>query len=511
MKPIHKGMDDRDSNLQLMLGEPKRAIRSMFVAFIIAEAVIQINQFVDTFWVSGLGTASASAVSTVVPIYNLMTAAGIGIALGATTTIAFRLGRGEREAAERLAGAAVFLGLLLSLIASVLTAVFLKQAVRFMGAEDVMDEAVLYMLPYILLSPVLLSEAVLGGILRGEGAARKSTLMQMSAAVFNMALDPLFIYALGLDVTGAGVATVAATALSLLIGIYWYKTRKTVVGISRRSILHPAKADLREVLGVGGPKTGQQIISDLTDLLQRVFIIIAGGTNAVMLYNYPWRYMGLAQLPAHALDRSMVPVCSAAYGQAQTDKMRAAFLYTMKLTLSVSLVMLVLMYVFAEPLMSVMTVEESMREVRPDFVKALRISVFVLPFGAMMGMASSLLQSMKKAKIPMDFYLVWGFIKLGLYAAACQYSIWAILWCMVAVHVFGGVCLMIIAYAEFKRVSATKPGRNESADQEDCSWRLRTFGRRFGWLLTRDRHRTEDRQNRDQRSKQRSQVNRDWV
>ncbi len=73
MKPIHKGMDDRDSNLQLMLGEPKRAIRSMFVAFIIAEAVIQINQFVDTFWVSGLGTASASAVSTVVPIYNLMT------------------------------------------------------------------------------------------------------------------------------------------------------------------------------------------------------------------------------------------------------------------------------------------------------------------------------------------------------------------------------------------------------------------------------------------------------
>ena len=61
------------------------------------------------------------------------------------------------------------------------------------------------------------------------------------------------------------------------------------------------------------------------------------------------------------------------------------------------------------------------------------------------------------AIIPMDFYLVWGFIKLGLYAVACQYSIWAILWCMVAVHVFGGVCLMIIAYAEFKRVSSAKP------------------------------------------------------
>lgn len=438
-----------------MLGEPKKAIRSMFIAFIIAEAVIQINQFVDTFWISGLGTESASAVSAVVPIYNLMTAAGIGIALGATTTIAFRLGRGEKEAADRLAGASVFLGLLFSLVVSVLTAVFLKPAIGLMGADSIMDEAVQYMIPFMLLSPVLLSNMVLGGTLRGEGAARKSTAMQLSAAVFNMALDPFFIYVMGLNIMGAGIATVVASMLSLLIGTYWYISGKTVVKIFRRGVLHPGKGDLKEIFGIGGPKTGQQIVSDFTDLLQRVFIIIAGGTNAVMLYNYPWRYMGLAQLPAHALDRSMVPVCSAAFGQAQMDKMRTAFLYTMKLTLSVSLAMLMLMYVFAEPLMSVMTLEDSMRDMRYDFVKALRISVFVLPFGAMMGMGSSLLQSMKKAKIPMNFYLVWGFIKLGLYAAACQYSIWAILWCMVAVHIFGGICLMAIAAIEFRKRNRT--------------------------------------------------------
>ena len=70
-----------------------------------------------------------------------------------------------------------------------------------------------------------------------------------------------------------------------------------------------------------------------------------------------------------------------------------------------------------------------------------------------------MLQSMKKARIPMDFYLVWGFVKLGLYAVACQYSIWAILWCMVAVHIAGGVCLMLIAYAEFRRMRARDAGR----------------------------------------------------
>jgi Na+-driven multidrug efflux pump len=450
-------MTDRASDLRTLQGEPKKAIRSMFFAFIIAEAVVQVNQFVDTFWVSGLGTTSASAVATVSPVYSLMTAAGIGIALGATTTIAFRLGKGEKEAAGRLAGSAVALGILLAIIAAIITAVFLKPAIWLMGAEDVEDEAVQYMVPLIVMCPVLLSDAVLGGTLRGEGAARKSTAMQASAAVFNMVLDPLFIYALGLEVAGAGIATAAATLLSLSIGIYWYVSGRTAVRISRGSVLHPDRAAAKEVLGVGGPKTGQQLVSDLTDLLQRVFIIIAGGTSAVMLYNYPWRYMGLAQLPSHSLEKSMVPVCSAAYGQARTDKMRTAFSYAAKLSISASVVLAAAMFLLADPLMAVMTLEDSMREMRPDFVKALRICVLALPFSAMMGIGASFLQSMKKARVPMNFYIIWGLAKLALYAIACQYSIWAILWCMVAIHIAGGVCLMAIAVWEFRGLEARAP------------------------------------------------------
>jgi Na+-driven multidrug efflux pump len=450
-------MTDRATDLATLQGEPKKAIRSMFSAFIIAEAVIQINLFVDTFWVSGLGTESASAVSTVAPVYGLMTAAGVGIALGATTTMAFRLGRGETEAAGRLAGSAVALGIVLAVISSAITALLLKPAIWLMGAEDVMDEAVRYMVPLILMSPVFLCDSILGGTLRGEGAARKSTAMQAGAAVFNMFLDPLFIYVLNLGVTGAGIATGLATLISLSIGIYWYLSGRTAVRISRRSVLHPERADMREVLGVGGPKTAEQLINDVTDLLQRVFIIIAGGTSAVMLYNYPWRYMGLAELPAHALDKSMVPVCAAAYGQARTDKMRTAFVYAAKLAISISAVLAVFMFVLADPLMTVMTLEDSMREMRSDFVKALRITVLALPFSAMMGIGASFLQSMKKAGIPMKFYLVWGLAKLGLYAVACQYSIWAILWCMVAIHIIGGFCLMALSVREFRGLEARTP------------------------------------------------------
>ncbi len=452
-------MQGLGSDLEKLLGEPKRAIRSMFLAFFIAEAAVLVNQFTDTFWVSGLGTEAGSAVAAVAPLYSMMTAAGIGIALGATVSIACRLGRGEDDAAGGLAGASIFLGLVSSVAVSAIMAVLLRPAIGFMGADDVAGEAEAYMLPFIVLSSALILNSIVGGILRGEGAARRSAAVQLSASVLNMVLDPIFIYALGLGVLGAGLATAVSAAASLSIGLFWLISGWTAARIAARDIIRPRRDMMKEVIGISGPKTGQQLVSDITDLLQRVFIIMAGGTSAVMLYNYPWRYMGLAHLPGSALEKSMVPVCSAAYGQNDASKMREGYIYTAELSVSAALVLMVLMYVFADPLMSVMTIEESMREMRPDFVKALRISVLVLPFSSMMGLGSSMLQSMKKARIPMDFYLVWGFVKLGLYAVACQYSIWAILWCMVAVHIAGGVCLMLIAYAEFRRMRARDAGR----------------------------------------------------
>ena len=43
------------TDLQVLLGDPKKAILGMFLPFFIAFAVVEVNQFVDTYWVSGLG------------------------------------------------------------------------------------------------------------------------------------------------------------------------------------------------------------------------------------------------------------------------------------------------------------------------------------------------------------------------------------------------------------------------------------------------------------------------
>jgi len=448
-------MTDASENLKTLLGEPKKAIRSMVLAFFIAMAVVELNQFVDTFWVSGLGAVSSSAVATSSPIYGLMMCAGLGIGVGATATIAFRLGRGDFEAANKLAANSLLLGILCAVVSSVLVLVFARPLILIMGAESIVDECLLYILPFIFLSPLLLCNSILGGILRAEGAARKSTIVQMSAAILNMVIDPILIYGLGLGVFGAGLSTALSAGIALAIGLSWYAKNRMTVKLTRGSFRRDKEMS-REVLDVGGPKTVQALISNTTDLIQRVFLIVAGGTNAVMFYNYSWRYIALINLPGRAYENAMVPVCSAAYGQRDLLKMREGFLYTAKWVLIFSVIFAVVLFVFSEPLISILTYEDSMRELRPQFVWTLQISTLLIPFSALMGIGSSMLQALKKSKVSMYYYFFWGFVKLGMYAVAAYvyHSFEYIIYCMVIVHVFGGLCLMYLAHSEYNKISA---------------------------------------------------------
>ena len=448
-------MTDASENLKTLLGEPKKAIRSMVLAFFIAMAVVELNQFVDTFWVSGLGAVSSSAVATSSPIYGLMMCAGLGIGVGATATIAFRLGRGDFEEANRLAANSLLLGIICAVVSSVLVLVFARSLILIMGAESIVDECLFYILPFIFLSPLLLCNSILGGILRAEGAARKSTIVQMSAAILNMIIDPILIYGLGLGVFGAGLSTALSAGIALAIGFSWYAKDRMTVKLTRGSFRRDREMS-REVLDVGGPKTVQALISNTTDLIQRVFLIVAGGTNAVMFYNYSWRYIAIINLPGRAYENAMVPVCSAAYGQRDLLKMREGFLYTAKWVLIFSGVFAVVLFVFSEPLMSILTYEDSMRELRPQFVWTLQISTLLIPFSALMGIGSSMLQALKKSKVSMYYYFFWGFVKLGMYAVAAYvyHSFEYIIYCMVIVHVFGGLCLMYLAHSEYNKISA---------------------------------------------------------
>ncbi|MBP5685314.1 MAG: hypothetical protein J6W72_02655, partial [Candidatus Methanomethylophilaceae archaeon] len=236
----------------------------------------------------------------------------------------------------------------------------------------------------------------------------------------------------------------------------WYARKKTVLHLTRTDFRIDGSI-MKELMAVGGPRTVNELIASAMTFIQRIFFVVAGGTAAVLLYNYPWRFITLFNLPGRAFENSLIPVGSAAYGQSDTEKMWTAYKYCFKLTAAFSVAAMIFIIVFAEPLMSIMAYEPSMKEMMPKLVWCLGLSAIMLPFLALRGVGAALLQAMKKAKVPMYFDLFWGSVRMVLYALSAYGLLGVdpfdgIIYIMVVVYSISGVLMNILAVWQFRKL-----------------------------------------------------------
>ncbi|MCQ2085112.1 MAG: polysaccharide biosynthesis C-terminal domain-containing protein [archaeon] len=443
-----KKIDRKDVNV--LLGDPKAAIIALAMPMFVSYLVSQVNLYVDTFWTSGLGSLATSSISTVAPIYTIITTVGLGMSVGVTSTIAFRLGKGNKEQASLMAGNALLFGIVISYVASAAVWILFDPMMTFMGADDVRDLSYSYMLPYILMSAAVICNSIMAGLLRAEGAGTKSMIVLVVSAILNMAMDPLFIYILDMGVFGAALATTTSALLATLIGVSWYLTDRMTLKLTKSSFKFNKEA-LVEVLSVGAPKTADALINNVVILIQRVFVIAVAGTVGVMWFNLPWRYIVLVAVPSDAITSALIPVCAAAYGQKRVDKMKESISYCLKITFATTLILSVILFIFADPLMSVFTTESTMQDNKEMLVWVLKtysLALFPYAFGKL---ASAMLQSIKKALRSTKVTLIWAAIKLGLLAIASQFSFEAIIYAMVLSHYVNFVVMMYFAVKETRK------------------------------------------------------------
>ncbi len=188
----------KTKDLELMLSDTKTAILTMSGPLFVAYLVTQLQLFVDSFWCSGLGPDAMSGITLSAPIYWLIIDVGIGIGVGASTAIARSLGANDEKRANSLASQSLMLSVLLSIASSALFLIFLEPLLILMGGKDVIGYSMDYSLPIVIMSFPFILSGILTGLLRAEGAAKKSMALSMVAAVLNIILCPVMIYGLGL-------------------------------------------------------------------------------------------------------------------------------------------------------------------------------------------------------------------------------------------------------------------------------------------------------------------------
>ena len=379
---------EMNENVEMITGDPKKAINKLAWPLIASMFLIFLNNIIDSIWVAGLGPGSLAAIGYVTPLFMVLVGFGNGIGAGATSLISRYIGAEKRDDANNAAIHSAILSVVISLALTVFFLLALESLLKIMGASDVMNYAMDYGIVIFAFTAPILIPPIFGGAFRAEGDVKRATLPIALVALVNMILDPIFIYVFGWGISGAALATGVAPIVGLLMMIYWIFIKKDTYLSYNRKDFHNNFNMYKDILVVGIPASLEQLIMAALAVTVNYMLTLVSGSVAVAVYTAGWRIISLGLLPAIGVGTAAITVAGVAYGAKKYENIRTACRYSVKLGLISSIIVCVLLFVFANQVAFIFSYSEASSHLEPliaSFIQLMCLFILYVPFGASAG------------------------------------------------------------------------------------------------------------------------------
>ena len=379
---------EMNENVEMITGDPKKAINKLAWPLIASMLLIFLNNIIDSIWVAGLGPGPLAAIGYVTPLFMVLVGFGNGIGAGATSLISRYIGAEKKDDANNAAIHSAILSVAISLVLTVFFLIALESLLKIMGASDVMGYAMDYgMIIFAFTAPILIPP-IFGGAFRAEGDVKRATLPIAMVAIVNMILDPIFIYTFGWGISGAALATGLAPFAGLFMMLYWIFIKKDTYLSYNRKDFHNNFKMYKDILVVGIPASLEQLIMAALAVTVNYMLTLVSGSTAVAVYTAGWRIISLGLLPAIGVGTAAITVAGVAYGAKKYENIRTACRYSVKLGLISSIIVCILLFVFANQVAFIFSYSEASSHLEPliaSFIQLMCLFILYVPFGASAG------------------------------------------------------------------------------------------------------------------------------
>lgn len=214
------------------------------------------------------GVASTTAVSIGSQVMHMLTVMIVGLAMGSTVCIGQAVGAGDKKRASAAIGNTVTLFMLLSVVITALLLALVRPIVSVMSTPaEAADGTRAYLTICFIGIPFITAYNIISSIFRGLGDSKSPMIFIAVACAANIALDYIFIGAMGLGPAGAALGTTLSQAISVVFSLVVILRRKSGISLERRD-LHPQRDTMGRLLRIGVPVAAQD------GLIQIAFIVI---------------------------------------------------------------------------------------------------------------------------------------------------------------------------------------------------------------------------------------------
>jgi len=303
------------------------ALIILAIPMILEMSMESLFAVVDIFFVAKLGADAIAIVGLTESVMALIYAVAFGLAIGATATVARRIGEKDPEGAAKSAAHVIYSGIIISLVISGIGIVFAPNILTVLGATPaIVAEGATFMRIMIGGNAVVVFIFLLNAIFRGAGDAAIAMRVLFLANGLNMILAPMFIFGVGpfpeLGVTGAAVGTTIGRGIGVAYAAWHLFRPGGRIHVSRANWILDTSL-LTKLAKLSSTAVFQLLVA--TASWTALMPIMAGfGEVAIAGYVIALRVVMFALLPALGLSNAAATMVGQNLGAGKPERSEAA-------------------------------------------------------------------------------------------------------------------------------------------------------------------------------------------
>ena len=369
-----------EKNRKMILeGNLIRAILTLAIPIMLNNLIQSLYNLGDAFWVSRIGDVQVAAVNFVWPISFFTISFATGIAVAGAAMISQYIGANKITDANETAQQLYLFALLFGII-SCLAGMFLTPyIVALMGARDLLlSESIVYLRILFLQIPFLFMMNIFLSINQAQGDTVTPTILNASSAILNIVLDPIFIFAFDMGISGAAWATVLSMVPFSLFGIYRLAKGLNYIKITPYKLRFIGQK-MKMLIRIGIPSSlGSSGVAF-------GFIILFGfvvqyGDSAVAALGIGNRLNSLAFMPAVGVGAALTTITGQNLGANQIERVEKAYKLSVLLALLFLFMTSTILWIFAPKLVAIFSNTDEVIQNGTFYLRALAMTTWSISF-----------------------------------------------------------------------------------------------------------------------------------
>jgi len=237
----------------------------------------------DTYFVAGwLGENGLAALNLAIPVYSLISGAGLMLGMGGGAKYTILKSCHEFEQGSLIFTNTIYLGIFISLLFEIIGILFINQIVILLGAdENTFEMSSIYLKILLLCSPFFLLNQILICFVRNDGNPKITMIAMLTGSFSNIILDYGFIYLLHGGMKGAVIATCLSPVISIaVISPYFIKKQNQFHLVK----MLPEIPQMTRILMIGAASFVTEVSGGIIMIVFNLLIYHLAGNTGIATY-----------------------------------------------------------------------------------------------------------------------------------------------------------------------------------------------------------------------------------